>query len=706
MIWTPFPSSTSPMRCFRHAAGATIALALAACDSTTPPEPALPETKVALAGTMGAMLAHVGSNGALRAECVANLTATATGRPQSSVRWQGGRMLWHLGMNRTTATDTTPIASADAVEAWGADHLRVGVPQATRYTFWAGAPFTVGLEFDYLEEATGATGTTRHMLTCGPTPPAGGAPAPVVRNVRVTEIFGDSTIGRVLPGRAFKVSYEAESDLGVWESGVLITGAFNAQVPNRNAVTGVRGGSVKASVEITVPADARVGEPFQIQGYAFDPFIQLGRASTAAPVQVVNNVPPVLRYAYFKTSIPPGMNSTRLVGNFAAGDTLHLHASALAARNPGWLVYTLGGGVSIRDSVPVPFAGGHIDVKIPVRAAWAGASSFSVQVVNDERAFSAAATSHPDSFQIVPARDYPVRSAAFATPATDMVLDETRGVLYIAFPYTGKVEILSLATMTSSSIQITTVPNNPAGVELTRGRDTLLVALPTEGEIAVLDLARPQVAPVRVPVLVDGVKLHVRNIHVAANGRVLVSGTLSGTHQRRVVEMTSSGGGQRTRSDAAGATTLVARSQDRGRVFFESDDHRCAFVYDSRTDQFGSCFSVEKYGSWSSTSSGSRFASGYDVFDLSGKIRSLPLVAGTALNYTTGLSPDGSHLYVGMSGGLARLRVSDGAYIDRIPLPATLEGRIFFAGPGQLVAVNARAGYPTDQTRIFVVDLP
>jgi hypothetical protein len=699
------------MRFIRHAAGATIALALAACDSTTlskPPEPAAPETKVTLSGVMGEMMTSAGSNGGTRAECVSNLTATASGKQQSSVRWQGGRMVWHFGMDRSTPTDTTPISGAEAVQAWGADRITVGAPQATRYNFWAGAPFTVALEFDYLEEATGAIGTTRHVLTCGPTPPTGGAPVPVVRNVRVTQIFGDTAITRVLPGRAIKVSYEAESSLGVWESGVLVSGAFNARFTAPHAVTGVRGGMVKGSVEITVPADARVGEPIQIQGYALDPFIQVGRDAAPAPVQVVNNVPPVLQYAFFKTSGPPGWNTTRLVGNFAAGDTLQLFVAALEARNPGWLVYTLGGGVSVRDSISVPFAGGQMDVKIPVRAAWTGATSFSVQVVNDERAFSAPATSHPDSFRIVPAREYPVRSATFATPATDIVLDEVRGLLYLAFPYTGRVEVLSLATMTSSAIQVTTAPHNPAWVELTRGRDTLLMALPTEGEIAVLDLARPQAAPVRVPVLVDGVKLHVRNVHVAANGRVLASGTLYGTFQKRVVEMTSSGGAQRVRSDAAaaGATTLVSRSGDRGRLFFESDDRRCAYVYDSRTDQFGSCLQVEKYGSWSSTPSGSRFASGYDVFDPGGKIRSLPLVAGSALHYTTGLAPDGTHLYVAMSGGLARLRVSDGAYIDRIPLPVTLEGRILFAGPGQLVAAHARAGYPTDQTRIFVVDVP
>lgn len=699
------------MRFIRHAAGATIALALAACDSSTlskPPQPAAPDTKVTLAGVMGEMLTSAGSGGGTRAECATNLTATASGKQQSSVRWQGGRMIWHFGVDRTTPTDTTPISVAEAVEAWGADRITVGAPQAARYSFWAGAPFTVALEFDYLEEATGATGTTRHLLTCGPTPPTGGAPLPVVRNVRVTEIFGDSTITKILPGRAFKVSYEAESSLGVWESGVLVTGAFNARFAAPHAVTGVRGGMVKGSVEITVPADARVGEPIQIQGYALDPFIQAGRDAAPAPVQVVNNLPPVLQYAYFLTSKPFRWNATRLVGDFAAGDTLHLFVAALEARNAGWLVYTLGGGVSVRDSVPVPFAGSHIDVKIPVRAAWTGATSFSVQVVNDERAFSAPATSHPDSFRIVPARDYPVRSATFATPATDMVLDEARGVLYLAFPYTGKVEVLSLATMTSSSIQITTIKHNPAGVELTRGRDTLLMAFPTEGELAVLDLARPQAAPVRVPVLVDGVKLHVNKILVAANGKVLASGTLNGTFQRRVVEMTSSGGSQRVRSDAggAGATTLVSRSGDRGRLFFESDDHRCAFVYDSRTDQFGSCLQVDKYGSWSSTPSGSRFASGYDVFEPGGKIRSLPLVTGSAINYATGLTPDGTHLYVGLSGGLARLRVSDGANIDRIPLPVTFEGRILFAGPRQLVAAHTRPGYPTDQTRIFVVDLP
>lgn len=697
------------MRLIRHTCLAAL-LALGGCDSTTtsdPPGPPVPKTQIALTGTPGEMRTYAASNGSLRAQCEIPLAAVASGKTGNVVRWQGGRMLWHFGLTRAVPSDTTPISEQEIVKGWGTSVIASGSTRNSHWTFYAGAPFKLTLEMDYLEEATGATGIASHTFTCGPTPPPGGVPAPVVRNVRVTPLFDDTAAVAIIPGRSLTITYEAESASGVWESGILVSGAFSARMLDRHAVTGTVGGTVRGRVEIAVPADAQIGQPIRVQAYALDGFLQPGVATSATQVQVVSNKPPVLRYAYFLTSVPSGMDSNRLVGNFAAGDTMKVRGDVMESRGPGWLVYTLGGAVSVRDSVPVPFTTGNIDVSIPVKPEWVGATRFSVQVVNGEHMYSGTASAPADSFRIVPAPEYPVRTATFATRATDMVLDEARGLLYLAFPYTGRVEVLSLATMTSTSINLGTVRHSPLAVELTRGGDTLLAALPSETAVAVVDLARPDAAPLKVPILVNGEKIHVWGVRVAANGKVLVSGV---PWAKQVVEMTSSGTGQRLRADteAAGATIVAARSADRGRIFLERVDPRCVIVYDSRTNEIGSCFPAGRhYGSWSSTPSGDRFAWGYDVFDADrGRVRSFPIVSGTSFSYTTGLSPDGSHLYVGLVRGIAKLRVSDGEYVERITLPGSVEGRILFAGPRRMIAVDARADSPDGPTTVYVVDLP
>lgn len=695
------------MRLMWPATFAAATLGSAACDSATTPDERRPATSLTLDGTPGNIQVTVQSEGFLRAECPAEVRAAVTGGSGGPMRWQGGRMLFAYGMNRTVTTDTVPLTTGQVSEAWGSNTFGPGWSGVSQWRFWAGVPFTVTLELHYRVDSTGADGTASYTFTCGPTPPSAGVPAPAVRNVRV--FFGGDSVGQVLPGRVLEVRYEAQGDQGIWSSGVQVTGAFTARVPSRNAVTVFGPGVTYGSVQVLVPENAAVGQPIQIQAYAYDPFLRTGMASPPGPVQVVSNVPPRLRYAYFKTA--PRLNEgSRLVGRFAEGDTLQLFAASSDSRNAGWLVYTLsGGGVNVRDSLPVPQSGGHIDARIPVRQGWAGASRFSVQVVNDQRMYSAELASPPDSFGVVPERTVPTRSVTFATPAGDVVHDAARGLLYVALPNTRTVQVVSLATMATSPLSLPGTGLGPVSLDLTRGGDTLIAAVPGDTAVAIIDLARPSAPPVKVEVTAAGAPIFVHRVRVAADGRVLVSGTPAGSWQVVVVEMNSSGGGQRERGDTqgVGVSMLVGRSADRGRLFFEHTDHRCIAAFESATNRFGSCFAVERYGSFSSTPSGSRFASGYDVFDAAaGRVRVLPLVTGTALNYTTGLSPDGSYLYVGAVGGLAKLRVSDGAYVERIALPVTLEGRILFTTDRQLVATRARVGYPDEPTRIFVLDLP
>ncbi|HEX8320511.1 hypothetical protein [Longimicrobium sp.] len=682
-------------------------LALTACEPPTASKPnPSSAVDVVLGGTAGEMVVVAASDGALQAQCTVDLQATAKGSAGRAARWGEGRIIWYYGMDRSVVRDTAPVPAQEVITAWAVNSIGAGATQNSRWTLRADAPFKATMEMDYAEEGGDGSGTASYTFTCGPTPPAGGAPAPVVRNVQVSsEAGGDSM---ALPGRVITIRYEAQGEWGVWESGVLITGAFNAQVPVRNAVTAGGGGTVTGTVQVLVPAEAAVGQPIQVQGYAVDPFLQRGVAAPPRPMRVTSNVQPMVLSAYFKTSPVYQGQTHRLVGRFAEGDTMQLSIQTLHSLGPGWVVFALGGGVNARDSVAVPFSAGALDVKLPVRAGWAGASTLSVQVRNNEGMYSIPVTAPADSFGIYRGRTAPVRSATVATPAGDMALDHARGLLYLAMPHTGRVQVVSLATLSATSRAVTSTSGG-MGLDLTRGGDTLIVALGAERALAVLDLSRPEAAPVKVPLAVDGVEMIPMQVRVAANGKVLVMGEIVSTAQRRVVEMSSSGTGQRLRADAeqAGAYFLVHRSADHGRLFFESHDHHCATVYDSDTDRFGTCRPLVNEGTWSSTPSGSRFASGYDVHDAAGgRVRTFPLVTGAPIRYTTGLTPDGSHLYASAAGGLVKLRVSDGAYIERLALPTVVDGRILFTGGGRyLVAVHARVGYWTEATEIHVVDL-
>ncbi|HEY0036399.1 MAG TPA: hypothetical protein VGB66_06900 [Longimicrobium sp.] len=694
------------MRFSTYAPVAATLLALAACEPPTAskPDPSAP-VDVVLSGAAGEMVVVAGSDGALKAQCTIDLQATAKGPSEGAARWGEGRIIWYYGMDRSVVRDTAPVPAQEVITAWAVNSIGAGATQNSRWTLRADAPFKATLEMDYASEGGGG-GTASYTFTCGPTPPAGGAPAPVVRNVQVSsEAGGDSM---ALPGRLITIRYEAQGEWGVWESGVQITGAFNAQVPVRSAVAPGGGGTVTGTVQVMVPAEAALGQPIQVQGYAVDPFLQRGVAAPPRLPRVTSNVQPMVLSAFFKTSPVYQGQAHRLVGRFAEGDTMQLSIHTLHSLGPGWVVFALGGGVNARDSVAVPLSAGWLDVKLPVRAGWAGASTLSVQVRNNEAMYSTPVTAHADSFGIYRGRTAPVRSTTVATPAGDMALDHARGLLYLAMPHTGRVQVVSLATMSATSRTVTSTPGG-MGVDLTRGGDTLIVALGAERALAVLDLSRPEAAPVKVPLAVDGVEMVPLQVRVAANGKVLVMGEIVGTLQHRVVEMSSSGTSQRLRTDVeqAGAYFLVHRSADHGRLFFARHDHQCATVYDSDTDRFGACRPLVNEGTWSSTPSGSRFASGYDVHDAAGgRVRTFPLVTGAPIRYTTGLTPDGSHLYAAATGGLVKLRVSDGAYIERLALPTVVDGRILFTGGGRyLVAVHARVGYWTEATEIHVVDL-
>lgn len=680
------------MRWRSHAFLAVLALAASACDSATDTDSTpTPGVEVRLSGSAGNLSVTTSPEGRRVAECPVELTATVPAGKGGLVTWGDATMRWYFGLDRSTPDDSTVFTGPEIARGFGTAQIAPGEARRASWRFWAGAPYKATLAISYREGNDGPLKRVEYTFTCGPEAPLAGAPLPTIRDLTVHD-ESDAVGHEVLPGHTLRISLAGQSQVGLWETGVIVSGAFSAHV---RVPHGLEAQS-RHGVSIRIPPDAVVGEPIRIQAYAADAFLQVGTKVFQDSLRLVAHVAPVLLSASLERS--PG-TATRLSGTFAEGDTIPLSVRTSGYVPMSWVVYTLGAPANVRDSVAVP-AGGWVQhtVKIPVRAGWAGTPPLSVYVRGSVLA-SNVLSSAPDGLRIYPQRVRPVRSAATANPATDMVLDEARGLLYLSF-WEKRVEVLSLATMTFGTP--IALPAGAAGIDLTRNRDTLLVALGNQ-TLGIVDLARPG-SVTQVPLAPGGTAMWAVGVRVAANGKVLVTGNPVGTYGQSVVEMASLGAGQRVRTDApSDAAPMNIRSPDRSRVFFGSA--RCAIVYSSASDAFGPCIATEPSGSWSSTPSGNRFARGYGVQDgSSGEVRVFPHIWNG--NYTTGISPDGADLYIGSSGGLTRARVSDGALLERIPLPAVANGTILFTGGGRyLLAVNAHIGVASEPTRVYLVDL-
>jgi predicted small integral membrane protein len=678
-----------------HALFAALALAASACDSATDSDAGgTPSVRVELHGRSGNLTVTRAPEGQRVAECTVDLTATVQAGKGGPVTWQDATMRWYFGIDRTAPADSSVFSAQEIAGGWGAAQIAPGQTQRANWRFWAGAPYRATLEIRYRKGTNGPVGKAEYTFTCGPDAPAGGAPLPTISGLTVRD--GGNPVGReILPGRTLSISYIGNSGVGLWETGVIVSGAFSAHVRIPHSLEGHAG----QGVTIPIPSDAVMGEPIRIQSYAADAFLQVGTTIFTDSLRLVKETAPVLVSASLEPL--PG-SATRLSGTFAEGDTLPLSVRTSAYVPISWLVYTLGAPANVHDSVAVPPGGQYQHtIRIPVRKGWAGTPSVSVYVRGSTLA-SNVLSSPPEGLRIYPQRVRPVRSAATANPATDMVLDEARGLLYLSF-YEKRVDVLSLATMTFGTP--IALPAGALAIDLTRKGDTLLVAL-TNKSLAVVDLAWPG-SVAEVPLAPGGSAMWATGVRVAANGKVLVTGNPVGSHAPSLVEMTSSGAGQRVRADvaAAGISGMAIRSPDRSRIFFTGGPPTCALVYTAASDAVGPCVTIENGGTWSSTPSGSRFARGYGVQDAaSGPVRVFPFLwYGT---YVTGIHPDGADLYIGAYGGLTRARVSDGALLERIPMPAVTNGWILFTGGGRyLIAVDAHVGRAAEPTRVYLVDL-
>lgn len=489
------------------------------------------------------------------------------------------------------------------------------------------------------------------------------------------------------PGRTLTVRYSVESPTPLRRLRFLRSGAF-AAVDS----FGARGSlSISDSVMLPIPSTGiDFSKPLSLTMEAADTAGRVGRRTATTSVTIGDRTPPTLNATLLDGN---GWESYTLTATLSPEDSLTLRVSASDNYELRWIGWRLGPPANAQDSVSVGgTSSGSITLVAPVRGEWAGKSNLTVFA----RDALGNVTERVGAVTVYPLVNRRVRSVALKGPVLQFLYDEKRQLLYMTRPETPSVAVLSMATLTlAPSIAL---PSRAEGMDLTATGDSLLVALPQDGALAVVDLRTRATAVV--PLAFDTTQARrVADVRVAANGKALVflgSNFLGGG---RLMEYELGSGAQRLRADAGEAGTLspgvpFVATRDRLRVALHSGD--CAQLYDATSDSFGTCRrGLPFHGTILSVdASGTFFTSAHQLLD-----GTLSLVREIYVprfyNIVSMLAPDGSAVYFptgyayAKGRGVAKARTSDGATVEQQLLPIVPE-LIHVLPDGATLVANGR----------------
>jgi hypothetical protein len=675
-------------------------LVLAACESATAPAH-LTIDVVAVTGEPFIFSAEEST----RIQCPFEFTANASGSEAASGAWDSAVFRWYFGPEGTEPADSLVVSTADMLAKWGTEPLTAGRQQQSHWTFWGTAPFRMIAEFRYRVHPDGRDASTQARLRCGPSVDAGG-PAPVVAQVQITP---DS--GEMEPGQSLEVTYSANSTVGLWQTVVVTSGAFEL----RRVTPEEYRNSTTRTVRFTVPDDARTGEVVAVSVHAQDIGSQWGRADTVQAATIVDRTAPTLLSAatdFFA-------HTPALAGSYAPGDTLGIRISARDNHQLSSIIVELGSPADARDSVVV--SGSAIYdrfVRIPVQQEWLGSPIVNLYVRDAAGLKSNELSSLPDSIVFYPIVDGPVRSATVTGSSRAVVHDPIRDLLFLSEPDSARLNILSLGTMTLHPP--TPLPSGASSGDLTPGGDSLVLALPNARAFAVVDLTRSEAAPSLIPFTADSTgEMGPYDLQVMADGKVLAVVATIGHSREEVIELELRTGEQRQRDDAERQRSSgyplygMGRSPDRSRLALYFDGAHCVQGYTSAADQFGPCRAIQwisdlqhnRIGRISSDRTGSKYLIVNGAYDSDfGLTRLLSSQSGPTV-----MAPDGEHAFVSLPQGVAKVRVSDGRYIERYPLPfgRNTWNRLLISPDGRtLVAVTRAIDGFQEQTIVRTFALP
>jgi hypothetical protein len=400
------------------------------------------------------------------------------------------------------------------------------------------------------------------------------------------------------------------------------------------------------------------------------------------------------------------------------GDVVGIRASARARRALTWLGYEVGAPISQRDSVQVadPQAQHEFDLTVPSQVGAASVTVFS----RDARG-GLSQSRIADLVVLGNTIRRPTRSLVLAALVKDLAVDARRGRVYLSQP--GPHRIVSVDLASGAYGPTIEAPFPPAGIDLTPGGDSLVLASAAGAQIGVVSLTAgaPTVATLSVapgPVRFDVTWVGER-LRVLGNNKVML--TLTTADQFSCCE------GWLSQYDlATGATQLrteagqppgaisnhepLARSGDGTRLLLVEACCSPLFTrtYLSATDEFTGRVQAEvpfaPY-SVSSDMTGTRFLIANAVLDASLQ----PVITFTHPDYQQGgatvLSPDGTVAYLAIYDGYLKLRVSDGAVLERVRLPRWSMAFAITPDGNTLVATSGTDQAFGSDERVLLVDL-
>lgn len=607
-------------------------------------------------------------------QCDVRMRAVAQG--PGAATWGDGKFYFFEGLDRVTPTDSTVIPADVVQQSWGASSIESPDTIHSQWRVTAPIPFGVSFVYSYIKDAD-VKQTAPVPFTCGPSIPPGTVP-PAFTASQATPANGDIESGDTLI-----VSYNVASPVGIWETEVDVTGACN--LTRRFAEDLVM--TATHVLPFVLPPDCLLGGKLSGVIRAMDAAGQI----TTAPVAtfaIVDRTPPTITATLSANPSPFGAfvlggDSMRL--SIGATDNHALSAAFWDFEPFGTRDSTLQAGASFAGLVGIVLPDSSAQ-KIQVRAWSRDAAGLTSDTI----------VARPDSIRVIPARSHAVRSSSVIPPIGAMAVAESRGMLYaiVANP----PEILGISLQSLAVTDTIPLPVAAGDIDVTTSGDSLVVTLPTNRAVGVIDLL---VSPRTIGVLplssVGGG--YPRRLRAIAGGRVFLTSDNS-----VLTELDLQTGADRVRTDAGANGSVSFAYLER------SLDHAVLVVdgvvssayqlqrYDGGTDSFGA---LRTHGSFPTQPrvdrTGSAIALHNTVYDAAlGINRVCETPPG---DFPVALSPDGSVLYTALL-GILEANITTGELLERMRVGFSITAMQISSDGSMLV------GYDNQHGKIAVIDLP
>ena len=625
-------------------------LVVAACRDSSAPAP----IAIALEAfvTRGPTVTEV--DGSTQVECAMRVDAIASGG--GAATWESGALYFYSGKDRSVAQDTIPLPPDTLANYWNATGIEAGQVQQMRLLFRAPFPFGVKVEVRYRPASGGRVRTAAADLVCGPVAGTNAVPP------AVTALSVEPATGRVEPGQTITVHFTAQSPIGLLRSEVRLSGACTQTV----SMAELLAPTATRSVAIPLPVPCRTDVPLVVTVTATDGAREEASREMSMTLTTIDLTPPSLDL-HFSSQLSGGV-IVEEPGTHFHGDSVVLLFNAYDIQGLAALVWeVLPAGVKDSLVFPPGSTGVSSTLRIPVRSTWGtGPIQLRFHARDASGLVSPPLTTAAGATRVYPTVDRPSRSRNFDGEVRGLAVDGSRGVFYLLQSYPDAVAIVSLSTL---AITRTIHLDTRAGdMDLTPSGDSLVVTLPDQNALGVIDLrlATTPLTLIPLTVLDQTVRQTPSNVRTTATGKALVS--LGGLEARasQLLEVDLATGAQRIRLDAGdqGFTGFgkLERSQDGTAILLQGGEGLLQRL-DVPTDRFGSRGSSASSAPRASLdATGDRIAIGADIFDAAlNPVRSLEPTGGSSI-----LSPDGEYLYgLSWNSGIVRSRVSDGAILDR-----------------------------------------